>query len=119
MARENASAVRAVDLPRTTWRTVATIPFYPEMRVRLEAASHRLSPLMEEALFWTEIYSEILALEENVVARIQELMSAQSPSVRWEVEGTKAPVIAPHLERFRQRHEYWALKVKELQLADE
>ena len=73
---------------------------------------------MEEALFWTEIYSEILAVEEKVVARIQKLMSAESPT-RWVVEGTNVPVIAPHMERFRQRHEYWALKVKELQLPDE
>ncbi|HEY8739181.1 MAG TPA: hypothetical protein VIN56_01130 [Candidatus Dormibacteraeota bacterium] len=72
-----------------------------------------------QALFWTEIYSEILAMEEKVVARIQELISAKSPTVRWEVEGTKVPVVAPHMERFRQRHEYWALKVKELQLPDE
>jgi hypothetical protein len=74
---------------------------------------------MEQALFWTKVYGEILVMEEKVMARVQELMSAESPTVRREVELTNVPVIASQVERFRQRHVYWDLKVKELRLPDE
>ena len=73
---------------------------------------------MEQALFWTKVYREILAMEEGVMARIQELMAAESPTVRREVELTNVPVIASQVERFRQRHEFWDVKVKELQAPD-
>jgi hypothetical protein len=71
---------------------------------------------MEQALFWTKVYGEIVAMEEKVMARVQELMAAESPTVRREVQLTNVPVIASQVERFRQRHEYWDLRVKELQL---
>jgi hypothetical protein len=45
-------------------------------------------------------------------------MAAESHTVRREVELTNVPVIASQVERFRQRHEYWDLKVKSLQLPD-
>ena len=73
---------------------------------------------MEQALFWTKVYSEILAMETKVMARVQELMAAESHTVRREVELTNVPVIASQVERFRQRHEYWDLRVKALQLPD-
>jgi hypothetical protein len=77
------------------------------------------SASMEQALFWTKVYGEILSMEEKVMARVQELMATQSPRVRREVQLTNVPVIASQVERFRQRHVYWDLKVRELQLADE
>jgi hypothetical protein len=73
---------------------------------------------IEQALFWTKVYSEILAMETKVMARVQELMAAESDTVRREVQLTNVPVIASQVERFRQRHEYWDLKVKSLQLLD-
>ena len=73
---------------------------------------------MEQALFWTKVYAEILDMEEGVMARIQELMAAESPTVRREVQLTNVPVIASQVARFRQRHEYWDVKVKELQASD-
>lgn len=77
------------------------------------------SASMEQAMFWTKVYDEILAMEEKVMARIQQLMAAESPKVRTEVELTNVPVIASQVERFRQRHEFWRLKVGELEaLAD-
>jgi hypothetical protein len=77
------------------------------------------SASMEQALFWTKVYGEILSMEEKVMARVQELMATQSPRVRREVQLTNVPVIASQVERFRQRHVYWDLKVRELQLAGE
>ncbi|HEV3232092.1 MAG TPA: hypothetical protein VG245_07545 [Candidatus Dormibacteraeota bacterium] len=74
---------------------------------------------LEQALFWTRVYGEILAMEEKVMERVQELMAAESPTVRREVELTNVPVIASQVERFRQRHQYWDLKVQELHPRDD
>lgn len=69
---------------------------------------------VELAVFWTRVYAEILSLEERVIARVQELMVSASPRVRREVELTNLPVIASQVERFRQRHGYWALRLDQL-----
>lgn len=73
---------------------------------------------LEEALFWVGVYREILAMEEKVMDRVRQLMSAQSPLVRKEVELTNVPVIASQVSRFRHRHDHWKLKVSELQGLD-
>ena len=70
---------------------------------------------MEEALYWSQIYREILAMEEKVMERIQELMSKQSAEARKEVELTNVPVVAAHAERFRQRLAFWTARVRELE----
>lgn len=70
---------------------------------------------MEQALYWRQIYREILAMEEKVMERIQDLMAKQSPQVRQEVELTNVPVVAAQAERFRQRLGFWAAKVRELE----
>jgi hypothetical protein len=66
---------------------------------------------LEQALFWRNIYSEILAMEEAVLARIQQLMADQSPQARREVELTNVPVVAAQAERFRSRLGFWELRV--------
>lgn len=71
----------------------------------------------EQALFWRRVYAEILAMEEKVMARVQELMAQESDEVRHEVELSNVPVIAAQVERFRQRHDFWALRVAELAVA--
>jgi hypothetical protein len=68
-----------------------------------------------QAVYWTRIYSEILAMEENVLARIEELMAFQSAEGRREVELTNVPVVVAQAERFRRRHGYWESRVRELQ----
>lgn len=70
---------------------------------------------MEEALYWTRIYREILAMEEKVMERIQDLMSRQSPEARREIELTNVPVVAAQADRFRQRLAYWTTRVQELE----
>ncbi len=70
---------------------------------------------MEQALYWRQIYREILAMEEKVMERIQELMAKQSAQVRLEVELTNVPVVAAQAERFRQRLGFWAARVRELE----
>jgi hypothetical protein len=66
---------------------------------------------MEQALYWREI----LAMEEKVMERIQDLMAAQSPEARREVELTNVPVVAAQAERFRLRLGFWTARVHELE----
>jgi hypothetical protein len=62
---------------------------------------------LEQALFWRKIYTEILAMEEAVLERIQQLMADQSPQARREVELTNVPVVVAQAERFRARLGFW------------
>jgi hypothetical protein len=73
---------------------------------------------IEEALYWKQIYTEILAMEEKVLVRIRELMLTQSEQARREVERTNIPVVVAQAERFRQRLGYWDARVVELDGAD-
>lgn len=70
---------------------------------------------MEQALYWRQVYREILTMEEKVMERIQDLMAKQSPQARREVELTNVPVVAAQAERFRQRLGFWAARVRELE----
>jgi hypothetical protein len=62
---------------------------------------------LEQALFWRKIYTEILAMEEAVLARIHQLMASQTPEARREVELTNVPVVVSQVERFRVRYGIW------------
>ena len=69
---------------------------------------------LEHALYWRQIYTEILGMEESVLMRIRQLMAAQSDEVQREVELTNVPVVVAQAERFRQRLSYWDARVHEL-----
>ena len=69
---------------------------------------------LEQALYWSQIYSEILGMEEKVLNRIRQLMTTQSIQVQKEVELTNVPVVVAQAERFRQRLGYWQERVDEL-----
>src|ERR1700680_881856 len=62
---------------------------------------------LEQALFWRNIYSQILAMEEAVLERIHQLMADQSPEARREVELTNVPVVVAQAARFRSRLGFW------------
>jgi hypothetical protein len=65
-------------------------------------------PTLESALYWRQIYSEMLEMEEKVLARIDLLMDTQSEVVKREVELANVPVVVAQAERFRQLLGYWA-----------
>jgi len=65
------------------------------------------SASLEEALFWENIYTEIVTMEESVLARIHQLMADQSPQAQREVELTNVPVVVAQVERFRSRLHLW------------
>jgi len=69
---------------------------------------------LEHALYWRQIYTEILRMEEKVLARIRQLMDTQSDEGRQEVELTNVPVVVAQAERFRQRLGYWDARVAQL-----
>jgi hypothetical protein len=69
---------------------------------------------IKQALYWRQIYTEILAMEEKVLDRIQQLMAKESAVSRHEVELTNVPVVVAQAERFRQRLGYWEARVGEL-----
>src|SRR5450631_2363601 len=71
---------------------------------------------LDQAVYWSQVYSEILAMEEKVLARIRELMLTQSATARREVELTNVPVVVAQAERFRQRLGYWDARVEDLKL---
>jgi hypothetical protein len=70
---------------------------------------------LEQALYWRQIYREILEMEEKVLDRIKLLMAEQSPQARHEVELTNVPVVVAQAERFRQRLGFWSARVHELE----
>ena len=69
---------------------------------------------MQQALYWKQIYTEILAMEEKVLATIRRLMVTQSKEGKREVELTNVPVVVAQAERFRQRLGYWEARVQHL-----
>jgi hypothetical protein len=69
---------------------------------------------LERALYWRQIYTEILAMEEKVLDRIRQLMNAESDAVRREVELTNVPVVVAQAERFRQRLSYWQARITQI-----
>jgi hypothetical protein len=71
---------------------------------------------LERALYWRQIYSEMLDMEERVLARIDLLMDTQSEVVRNEVELTNVPVVVAQAERFRERLGYWESRITELDI---
>lgn len=70
---------------------------------------------LEQAMYWRQIYVDILAMEEKVMERIQDLMNQQSPQARQEVERTNVPVVAAQAARFRDRLGFWRARIDELQ----
>ena len=66
-----------------------------------------VSATLEQALFWRGIYTEILAMEEAVLANIHQLMARQTDQARREVELTNVPVIVSQVARFRARQGIW------------
>jgi len=69
------------------------------------------SASLEQALFWRNIYTEIVVMEEAVLERIHQLMADQSLQAQREVELTNVPVVVSQVERFRSRLHLWESRV--------
>jgi hypothetical protein len=66
---------------------------------------------LEQALFWRNIYVEIVTMEEAVLERIHQLLAGQSPQAQREVRLTNVPVVVAQVERFRSRRGLWEARV--------
>ena len=75
--------------------------------VGMEGEADLGSASLGEAIFWRDIYQELLTMEESVLERIHQLMQRQSPRAQRETELTNVPVIVSQVERFRARLGYW------------
>jgi hypothetical protein len=73
----------------------------------MEGEADLATATLGQALFWRNIYTEILTMEESVIDRIHQLMEGQSPQARREVELTNLPVVVAQAERFRSRLGFW------------
>jgi hypothetical protein len=73
----------------------------------MEGEADLATATLDQALFWKNIYTEILAMEESVLERIHQLMADQSPQARQEVALTNVPVVVAQAERFRSRLGFW------------
>jgi hypothetical protein len=70
-----------------------------------------------EALYWTEIYAEILVMEEAVLDRIHTLVRNDSAQGSRRVELTNVQSVVDQAEGFRVRHGNWSDRVSKLKRA--
>jgi len=82
--------------------------------VRMDGEGVPAEASLKQALYWRQIYTEILAMEEKVLERIRQLMARQSAEGRREVELTNVPVVVAQAEKFRRRLGYWEARIVEL-----
>jgi len=81
----------------------------------MEGEADLAGATLEQAVFWRDVYAEILAMEEAVLARIRHLMATQSPEARREVELTNVPVVVAQAARFRSRLGFWEAACRRLE----
>jgi len=81
----------------------------------MEGEADLAGATLEQAVFWRDVYAEILAMEEAVLARIRQLMATQSPEARREVELTNVPVVVAQAARFRSRLGFWEAACRRLE----
>lgn len=86
-----------------------------DWNLRMDGEGVPAEASLKQALYWRQIYTEILAMEEKVLDRIHQLMAHQSEAGRHEVELTNVPVVVAQAEKFRQRLGYWEARVQELE----
>jgi hypothetical protein len=106
----------AKTLPRRARPDVAAAKRGGDWAKRMDGEGLPGDSNLEQALYWSDVYAEILAMEEKVLLRIRELMLTQSETARREVELTNVPVVVAQAERFRQRLGYWSERVEALKL---
>jgi len=88
-----------------------------DISIGMDGEADPATASLEQALFWRNIYTEILTMEEAVLERIRMLMAGQSPQARAEVELTNVPVVAAQAGRFRSRLGLWETRVQTRQLS--
>lgn len=78
----------------------------------MEGEADPATASLDQAVFWSSTYREILTMEEAVLAHLLELKEHQSVRSQREIELTNVPVIVSQVERFRARLGFWDSCVK-------
>lgn len=104
-----------MDSPEPTRPEMVAADRGGKAEVGMDSEAEPITATLAQARYWQQIYREITAMEELVLARIHELMEGQSPEARREVELTNVPVVVSQVERFRQRLGYWTARIAELE----
>lgn len=85
----------------------------PDHRLPGETESE-LSPLLEDAQHWLEVYRELLAFKRTLL-RTAEVHKERAPeAVVAEVSDDQA-LLRAELDRLEQRHGFWERRARELQ----
>jgi hypothetical protein len=95
----------------------ASAPGEDAWNQRLEPEGTPEEATLGEALYWTQIYAEILVMEEAVLDRIRKLALTESTDERYDVELTNVNLVVAQADRFRRRHGSWTDRVTELRNA--
>ena len=82
-----------------------------DISVGMDGEGETILASVDATLFWRNTYSELVALEEGVLDRVQGLIVALSAEARHEVELTNVPVFEAQLERFRSRLRLWETRL--------
>ncbi len=80
----------------------------------MESEGDPSTATLEQAMYWQQIYGEIVVMEEAVLSRIRKVMADQSPQARHEVALSNLPGVVRQLARFKRRRGYWDKQLQEL-----
>jgi hypothetical protein len=72
-------------------------------------------PTAEEAEHWLEIYEQLIAMTEVMMARTRDYLSGLHPPARQHVERVNVQIMEEELAGFRERHQVWAARVHALE----
>jgi hypothetical protein len=98
------------------WPDIAALTRGGDNSLGTDNEADPITATLGQALFWRNIHTEILAMEEAVLVRIHQLMDRESPQTRREVELTNVSVVVAQVERFRLRRKIWEYRLRVCQL---
>jgi hypothetical protein len=66
------------------------------------------APTLQQALFWMNIYRDLLAVDETALLRMRDLMTARPAQVRGDADYTPdVELVIGEIERVRERLDHW------------
>ena len=73
------------------------------------------SPTLQEALFWMNLYRDLLAVDEDALKRMRALLSGELARQRGTASYDEdVELVLTEIERVRSRHDYWLVLVERM-----
>jgi hypothetical protein len=69
---------------------------------------------VEVARFWQDAYDELVKMEEQLLAQLEQMLPKLSSAARREAELTNLPMINDHLQTFKYRRAHWKSRLEQL-----